>query len=217
MGKTVSIHSIVENEYPLLGVSEEIRNIVGDLEAGFTMLIWGKSGSGKTSFTLGVLGKYLAANHGKVYYNSKEQGEGSAIQNVLRNYQVHEVPSGTYMFGDRDSFTEMISKIKRIRAKHIIIDSADYLELTTGQYKKLVDICHKGPKRNWKSLIIICWSDDSGDNPKSQYTKAIRYMVDVKVKVHEGCVTADSRFGATQPYWLWKKPTTGQKTLFSYT
>lgn len=215
MGKTISVHSILKNEYPTLGVSDEIKQMVGDLETGFTMLIWGASGSGKTTFTLGILGKYLAMEHGKVYYNSKEQGEGSAVQKVLQRYNVGEVPDGRYMFGDRDSFKEMIHKIKTTRPRFIMIDSSDYLNLTQEQYKKLVDLCHKGSKRHWKSIIVISWAN--GDQPKSQHAKSIRYMVDVKVRVHEGTVTADSRFGATEPYVIFKKKgkPQAQGTLFN--
>jgi predicted ATP-dependent serine protease len=212
MGKTISLKTLLNNEYPLLGVSEEVRNHLGDLERGFTMLIYGESGSGKTTYALGYLAPYLAAYHGKVYYNSKENGEGSAVQHVLKHSRMAaHVPEGRMYFGDRDNYEEMLNKIKGLRPSFIFIDSLDYMNLTQQQYKHLEALCHKGPKRYWSSLIVISWSQ--GGKPKSQHGKAIEYMVDVKVTVERGTLRAKSRYGATQPYTIFATKT-AQTSIF---
>lgn len=203
MGRTISAQSVLNNEYHLVGVDEETTRLIGDVEVGFTMLIWGASGSGKTTFAIRNLATYLATNHGKVYFNSIEQGEGAGIQKVLQRCDLSAVPKGQFMFGDRDTFPEMVNKIKRINPRFIFIDSADYLNLTSTQYKQLRDVCHKGRKNSRKSLIIISW--ENNEQPKSQYMKDVRYMVDIKVYVRKGIVKADSRFGATDSFDVFRQ------------
>lgn len=217
MGKTISAKNILENDYPLLHVSEHMKRIIGDAEIGFTMLIWGESGSGKTTFAIRDLATYLAANHGKVYYNSREQGEGAGIQKILSRCDLASIKDGRFMFGDRDTWSEMIHKIKTIHPRYIFIDSSDYLNMTSEQYKQLLELCHKGSKRQRKSIIIISWARN--ENPKSQYMCDVRYMVDIKCRVVKGVTLIDSRFGATDSWHIFKRqfvkaPLSAQKTLF---
>lgn len=200
MGRTLSVHTLLEKEYPTYFFSEEWKQTLGNPEKNFKMLIWGASGSGKTSFSI-KLCKYLAMNFGKVYYNSKEQGEGKSLQDVGKFYDLQDCPAGSFMIGDRDTFPEMVEKLKKNRAKFVVIDSAQYINLTTEQYKLLI------AKFPAKAFIIISW-EGAGGAPKGEHVKAIRYMVDIKIYVSNGVAKADSRFGPTQPHTIFKKQST---------
>lgn len=196
MGKTFSAHTLLKKEYVTIPISEEWEKAIGEPEVGFTAIIYGDSGSGKTTFCI-KLAKELS-NHGKVYYNSCEQGESRSLQKVCQLCNVEEVKQSQIMFGDRDTFEEMMEKLKRNRAKFVFIDSLQYANLTTEKYKKLIE---KYPK---KSFIIISWS--KGGKPKGEYGKAIEYMVDIKIVVHRGIAKAASRFGHTEPYKIFDAP-----------
>lgn len=196
MGKTFSAHTLLNKEYETIPISEEWVMAIGEPEIGFTMIIYGDSGSGKTTFCI-KLAKELS-NHGKVYYNSCEQGESRSLQKVCMFCNIQDVKQSQMMFGDRDTFEEMLEKLKKNRAKFVFIDSLQYANLTTAQYKLMIE---RYPK---KSFIIISWS--KGGKPKGEYARAIEYMVDIKCVVHKGTAKAASRFGHTEPYKIFDAP-----------
>jgi|GEM_PF-1032604 len=213
MGRSISATTILNNDYPRLEVSDHVKKLLGNVEVGFKMLIYGPSGSFKTTFAINELAIYLAKNHGKVYYNSIEEGDGASIQDTLRYCETEELedgslvfkdlPDGRFMFGDRDSLAEMMDKIERTKPKFIFIDSSDFLRLTSEQYKKLEKLCNKPRKSARRSLIIISWSKNGV--PKSQYMKDVEYMVDIKTYIEDGIVNTRSRFGKTEPYHVLKR------------
>lgn len=190
MGSSVSIHQIMKKKYKTFGFSQRLVSIIGDAEEGFKALVFGESGNGKTTFCA-LLCKDLS-EYGKVYYNSVEQGEGKSIQDMAKHCKLDECAANSFVIGDRDNYGEMLKKIKANRCKFVVIDSAQYMNLTVEQYKEMTVLNKK------KSFIIISWAD--GQSPKGEAAKAMRYMVDVKIRVHKGVAYVDSRFGATDPY-----------------
>jgi hypothetical protein len=192
MGRSIGVNTLLSKRYTTIPLAPEWIDVIGLPEVGFKQLIWGKPGQGKTTYTL-QLCKELA-RHGKVYYNSIEQGEGKSLQDVVRLVDFSEC-SGSVVFGDKDTFDEMVEKLKKNRARFVVIDSLDYINLTTEQYKQLVAFFPK------KCIIIITW-EGSGGNPKSSYAQSIRYMVDIKTRIHAGVAVSNSRFGATKPHQI---------------
>lgn len=140
---------------------------------------------------------------GKVYYNSIEQGESKSLQDVIKRVDLTDC-TGKIVFGDRDTFDEMIEKLKRNRATFIIIDSAHYINLTQHQYKTLNELFPR------KGIIIISWEGASG-LPKGEHMKSVQYMVDIKCRVSKGIAKAQSRYGDTSPYLVFHaEPVVGE-------
>ncbi|TAE62454.1 MAG: hypothetical protein EAY68_08670 [Bacteroidetes bacterium] len=193
MGNTISVHTLLLKKYPVYGFDQELIDMIGEAERGFKMLIWGASGNGKSTFAAILLKKLT--KYGKVYYNSIEQGEGKSIQDLANHTKLGECEKGSFMFGDRDSYDEMVKKLKSNRCKFVVIDSLQYINLTVEHYKKLIT---EFPN---KSFIIISW-EGSGGNPKGEYAKSIRYMCDIKTYIKKGVALTDSRFGATMPWHI---------------
>ncbi len=194
MGNTISVHTLLGKKYPVYGFDSDLIEMIGEAEIGFKMLIWGASGQGKSTFAALLL-KSLS-KYGKVYYNSIEQGEGKSIQDLATHTGLGECDKGKFMFGDRDDFEQMMRKLKTNNSKFVVIDSLQYINLTVVQYKRMITAFPK------KAFIIISW-EGAGGNPKGEYAKSIRYMVDIKSYVKAGEVFTNSRFAATQP---WKIP-----------
>lgn len=200
---SISIHQLIDTEFKEYLVDEKWEQIIGIPEQNFRMLIWGPSGSGKTTFGL-MLAKYFAINFGKVYYNSSEQGKSSALKKAAIRLSLGEIPAGRMKIGNRDTFDDFVEKIKRTHPRFIFIDSLQYFNLTEAQYKLLIKLF---PTR---AFIIISW-EKSGE-PKGEYAKSIRYMVDIKCYVNKGVAECESRFGATEPYRVIpKKVKTGEQ------
>ncbi len=193
MGKTISIDALLNRKYQTYDIAPDWISAIGLPERNFRMLVFGHPGNGKTTFVL-KLCKELT-KHGKVYYNSIEQGEGKSLQDVVSLVDFTDANKNNMKFGDRDSYDEMLEKLNDNRAKFVVIDSLHYMNLTTGQYKQMVA---KYPKI---AFIIIAW-EGSGGKPKGEFAKAIHFMVDVKTHVKNGTAYTQSRFGATKPYHI---------------
>lgn len=209
MSKSISNTMFQNMKFKVLDIGPVWQQTFGELEEGFSMCIWGETGQGKSTLTMQFL-KDLS-NIGKVYYNSHEQGMVGSLQKTARRLGIFELPGTAWVWGHCDSYDEMRAKIKKNRAKFIVIDSRDSLQMTKHQFLRLAHE-HKN-----KSFIVICWS--SGDRANGKEGQGIAYMSDVKVRVHNHCTHVRSRYGVTKPYHIFgqPKPTTGQVIPIHFT
>ncbi|MES2730077.1 MAG: ATP-binding protein [Pseudomonadota bacterium] len=192
--RLVGVHSVLKNKYKIIGLTEEWVKFIGQPEENFKMIVYGKSGSGKTTFVM-LLCKALAML-GKVYYNSSEEGEGKSIQDAFIRCDMGSLEKSSFMLGDRHTFSEMLQIIGMKRGPRIVvIDSLQYMKLTKDQYKILIESFPK------KAFIIISWS--KGDVPEGVHAQGIEYMVDIKTYVKDGVAVSRSRFGATEPFQIY--------------
>ncbi len=200
MAKKFSLKTLCEHQFERYDLSQEWIDAIGKAEKGFNCIVWGKSGSGKTTFALKMCAEL--AGFGRVFYNSLEQGFSGALQDNVKSAGIDVHPNkNNIMFGCYQ-YEEMLEDLKKNKARFIVIDSCQYMGkqgLTYTQYKELKEFC----KKNRKSIIVI--SHASGEHPKGNYAKAIRYDVDIKIYVANGRAKADSRYGATQPYTIFEQ------------
>lgn len=193
VSRAIGVNDLLNKTFTCYEFEGAWEQAFGQPEQNFRALIYGDSGNGKTEFVV-KFAKYLAS-FGKVYLNSFEQGMSKSLQEAFLRNDMQEV-QGRLIIGDKDSFADLHKRMgSRNSPKFCIIDSLDYMELSTDQYKQLIaDYPHK-------SFIIICWS--AGRKPKLQSAKDIEYMADIKVRVHEFKAFPRSRFGGNQPYVIW--------------
>ena len=192
MGKVLGVNTVLNKSYPVFELSPQWLRHLGRISRNFKMLIYGDPGNGKTSYTM-QLCKELA-RHGKVFYNSKEEGDSSTIQDAFKAHRMDQV-AGKFMLGDRFSFDEMLDKVRKGGYKFIVVDSIDYMNFTTTQYKQLIETFPK------KAFIFISW--EKNGKPKLQAAKDIEYMADIKVHVLDFMAYARSRFGSLEDYVIW--------------
>lgn len=167
----------------------------GEPERNMKAIVWGDPGNGKTEFCI-MLAKYMA-QFTKVYYNSFEQGVCKTLQDALKRNAMQEV-TGRVIFGDQETFGEMMTRLSNKNSPGVcIIDSRDYINLTTEQFKKLIDTFPR------KCFIVVCWQ--SGGKPRGEYAKQIAYMCDVKIQVRDFTAYPRSRFGGNQKFVIWER------------
>ncbi len=188
-------NKFLKKQYSKLDFSGIWKDSFGLPERNSRWLIFGKSGEGKTEFSV-QLAKYLSA-FGKVLYVSREQGDSSSLQQCFARNGMQEVGNQVLLGIDMD-FKALLSVLKK-RTKHaaIIIDSIDYMRLTADEYKLLDQVCKK------TTLIFVSWSDNK--RPKSSAGKDIEYMCDVKIYVDRYVVLPRSRYGGNAPYIIWEE------------
>ena len=169
-----------------------------------TWLIYGGSGSGKTSFCL-QLAKYLS-QFGRVLYNSLEQGLSPTMQSAWIAGGMEEAGRRIKLL-DREGYDELFERLaKRQSPEIVIIDSINYLRgLRLSDYQLL-------SQRYRKKLFIIV-AHEKGGEPKGALAQAIRYDADVKIRVEGYRAMVTSRYATAevggQDYIIWDKGAEG--------
>jgi predicted ATP-dependent serine protease len=204
MGRTLGVNQILNKQYDSSPLDKKWLAALGEISAPFKWLVFGRPKNGKTTFVLQFCKD--ASEFAKVYYNSMEEGDSKTMQEALKRVNMNETKPGRFMLGDRDTFKEMCEKLKKNRAQIVVIDSRDYMKLTTDQYKMLTTMFPR------KSFIIVCW-EQSG-KPLGKYAKDIEFMVDMVTHVSRFTAITNGRFGAELKYRIWDTPNNTNGQLF---
>lgn len=195
--KAIGITQFLDKSFDTYDVEGEWLDSFGLIEKNFKMSVTGESGGGKTEFIVKFV-KNLCLNHKvKADYYSYEQGHSKSLQAAIQRNNMEDV-KGKVMFVSGGTFNELVERLKRrASAKIVVIDSQDYSDLSTKQYKELIKLFPK------KSFIVISWA--KGEKPKNQASKDIEYMSCIKVFVKDGKAYPRSRFGGNKTFVIFDK------------
>lgn len=176
MSRAISNINVLAARFETVEFAGEWLASFGRPELRGTWIIWGGSGSGKTTFTL-MLCKYLA-NFGRVAYNSLEQGLSLSLQKAWERVGMVEAGNSVILL-NKEELPELRARLnKRKSPEIIIIDSVQYLDgFNWASFKKL--------KREYpdKLFIFISQSDRAGKDPDGKLAGKIRYDAEIKIKV----------------------------------
>lgn len=200
MGKRLNVRQLSQKEYvDVPGLSDEMRDAIGDIEDTFTMIIYGGSGNGKTNFTIKLLKELKVL--GSALYISYEEAHGKTVKKlVLRHNLVEELPNLT--FSDGESFEDLMALLgKKKSYKIVVIDTWQYTGFTYAQYKQLKEAFVFG-KTAGKRKILIIISHIKGKEPDG--TSAIQVKRDCNIKIYVEKFVADivSRFDSKKNYLI---------------
>lgn len=176
MSRAISNINVLAARFETVEFAGEWLASFGRPELRGTWIIWGGSGSGKTTFTL-MLCKYLA-NFGRVAYNSLEQGLSLSLQKAWERVGMGEAGNSVILL-NKEELPELRARLnKRKSPEIIIIDSVQYLDgFNWASFKKL--------KREYpdKLFIFISQADRAGKDPDGKLAGKIRYDAEIKIKV----------------------------------
>lgn len=153
----------------------------GDFLASFgrpelrgSWIIYGGSGSGKTTFAL-MLCKYLTRFR-KVAYDSLEQGLSLSMQKAWRRVGMEEVGS-SIVFLDKESVRDLTLRLSQRRSPEVVvIDSVHYLfRFGMTDYMRLKD--------TFPEKLFIWVAHEENGQPKGKMAQNIRFDSDIKVRV----------------------------------
>lgn len=194
LDRAVSVDELLKMKFKVMKFNGEFKDLLGTPEKAGTWIIWGKSGNGKTRFTL-KLAKYLT-NFGKVVYNTLEEGTKLSFQRAVAETDMQSC--GNKFLIVSEPITNLSARLSRQRAPRIaIIDSLQYVKLNKTSYINLVE---KHP-----NVLFIFISHAEGKNPKGTTADAVRYHSDVKIHVEGYKAFATSRYGGGQPFTIWEE------------
>lgn len=176
MGRAISNKNVLAAKFETVEFAGAWLASFGRPELRGTWIIWGGSGSGKTTFTL-MLCKYLA-NFRRVAYDSLEQGLSLSLQKVWERVGMSEAGCNIILL-NKEELPELRARLsKRKSPEIIIIDSVQYLDgFNWAGFKKL--------KREYpdKLFIFISQADRAGKDPDGKLAGKIRYDAEIKIKV----------------------------------
>lgn len=180
----MNVRTLRQKQFHTMDFAEPYQAWMGNPERNFKAMVYGPSGSGKSTFVL-KFADYLASNHGKVLYNSHEEGFSQTLQDRIIG---NNITSDKLYFADRMGYEEMVDRMKRSRCQFAVIDSLQYMNFTYAQYKDFVE------RAKSKSLIIISQTNNRGTVKGGT---DILHAVDMKIKVAGGKATIQSRFNSS--------------------
>lgn len=197
MAKAIGLKQLLSKKYKLVdGLSPELKDSLGEIEDAFTMIIWGRSGQGKTNFTIRIL-EELSRLCGTVAYDSLEEGHGKTMQDLAKRHDLLG-KGAKMMFIDNEGYDELFARLKRKKSpKIVVVDSIQYSRMSYEQYQKL--------KETFRRKIFVFISHASGTEPKGSAAISIRYDAPIKVYVEGFIAFITSRYGGAKNFVIWEQ------------
>lgn len=191
--RAASVQEVMAKRYDTLKMGGEWRSAFGEPEKTGVWFIWGRSGSGKTSFVLRLC-KELA-RHGRVLYDSLEEGTRLTMRNALARVGMAEAARRFVIVSE--GIDELDRRLCRHKSAEIaVVDSFQYAGLT---YKRFHDFV--AAHRN-KLLIFV--SQCEGNNPTGRSARAALFDADLKIWVEGYRAFSKGRtFGDRGYYTVW--------------
>lgn len=195
MARALSVAEILKMNKKVLNLGGAWKDAFGEPEFCGVWLIWGNSGSGKSSFVM-QLCKELCKN-GRVFYNSLEEGTCVTMKNTLERFNMIE-ENGRLLI-ESESMEELGKRLsKRKSPDFVIIDSFQYTQMNYKAYLKF--------KEAHRDKLIIFISHADGKNPSGRSAKSVMYDADMKIWVEGHRAFSKGRyFGEKGAYTIWQE------------
>lgn len=187
------MNNILNKKRNLMQFDNEWLDAFGKPELTGAWLIWGGSGSGKTTFTM-MLCKYLT-KFGRVAYDSMEEGDGESIKLALVRVNMASVAHNFILLVNEPIEELKVRLRKRKAPKIVVIDSLQYSELTYKAYKEL--------REEFNNTLFVIISHAEGREPEGKIGKKVRYDAFVKIRVDGYRAFVKSRYGGGKPIDIW--------------
>lgn len=193
MARAISVSELITKTRNVLPFDGEWRNLMGCPELAGSIIIWGGSSSGKTSFAV-QFAKYLAQFE-KVIYNSLEEGDSESLAITFVRANMNDV-AGRVVILDKEPLNELMDRLGKHKSPNVvIIDSLQYTQITLPQYIEL--------KKQFPKKLFVFISHADGKKPEGKIADKIKYDSNVKIFISGYQAYCNSRYGGGQPYVIW--------------
>ncbi|MDY5858146.1 MAG: hypothetical protein SPK09_02800 [Porphyromonas sp.] len=193
--RALTPQDVFNTKIETLDFEGEMQEAFGNPAKTGVWIMWGGSGSGKTSMAL-LLAKELT-KYGCVAYNSLEQGASLSMKQALERHELGKVKKGRFLLLQEDLETLSLRLSRRKSPHFVIIDSLQYTGLDYRAYKAF--------KEKHKDKLIIFVSHAEGIHPDGRTAKKVMYDAEMKILVEGYRATCKGRFvsktGACYTIW----------------
>ncbi|WP_300681678.1 hypothetical protein [uncultured Rikenella sp.] len=192
MARAVNIGQLLTMRFPRIPLEGRWRELLGQPELRGSILIWGDSAQGKTSFAL-QLAKELS-KYESVLYDSLEEGISESIRAACVREGMVEVGSRVLLL-DNEPIAELTERLARPKSRNVVIvDSLQYTGMTFEAYKELLE---RFPK---KLFVFVSHAD--GREPAGRIATQVKFNANIKIRVSGFTAYAISRYGGGMPYTI---------------
>lgn len=165
-------------------------------EVGSKWMVWGPSGSGKSSFVM-LLAKYMT-QYGRVEYYADEEGLcAESLRMRLSTFDMKR-HARRFIVLDEATYEDIIDRIEQPKSSHIyIFDSWQTMEFTYEQFKTL--------RRRYPTKTMIWVSREEHGEPMGNGARKAKFDCDVKIYVKGYAAKCLGRFTpeAGKEYIIW--------------
>lgn len=174
MSRAISNKNVLTAKFEVADFEGEFLASFGRPELRGAWIIYGGSGSGKTTFVMQVC-KYLTRFR-RVAYNSLEQGLSLSLQKAWERVGMQEAGNKIILLNKEQLKDLRVRLLKKQSPDVIVIDSVHYLRrFNMEQYQNLRD--------EFPNKLFIFVSHEAGGMPKGTMAQNIRYDSDIKIRV----------------------------------
>ena len=194
--RALSVNDVYALEKPTYRLSGKWHEAFGEIDRTGVWFIWGKSGSGKTTFVL-ELCKELA-KYGRVAYDSLEEGDSLTMKASFVRVGMREVSRRVILL-NRENMADLSERLCRPKSPDIVvIDSFQYTRMRYAEYQRF--------KEAHKDKLLIFISHAIGDQPRGAAAESVMYDATMKILVKGYVAISKGRFhGATDRYVIWEE------------
>lgn len=187
------VRELLSMKFETLPFEGEWYDAFANPESRGVWIVWGSSGSGKTTFVL-KLCKELC-KYGRVLYNSLEEGVSLTMQEAVRRNDMLEVNRRFLLTSE--TIEELDLRLKRQKSPDfVVIDSLQYTRMSHEDFIKFKD------KHCNKLLIFV--SHARGKNPNGRVAEKVLYHASLKVYVEGKRAHCLGRFIGPKGYYdIW--------------
>ncbi len=204
MGRAISNKNVADAKFDIAPFDGPFRAAFGRPELKGSWLIYGASGSGKTTFAL-QLAKYLTRFVDKVAFDSLEQGLSGSLQKAWNLVGMEEVGTKAILL-HKEGIEELRARLSRRKSPDVIfIDSVICLiGMRMSDYLKLMNDFPS------KLFIFLAHEDDRG-KPSPALAEKIRKLSDIKMHVEGYKVFTTTRYEdrekgeGVEDFVIWEK------------
>lgn len=184
--KVMTASEVAEKQFNVWNLGSAYADFLGSPEYGFSALVTGMAGQGKSTFCLKLAG-YLANNLGKVLFISSEEGQRMTMQNKIKSLKIE---SDKLHIAESKSKADLEKVLLDYPTPFVFIDSINHLGINADELEALKT---KHPTR---SFITIQQANKDGSYKGNS---AFGHNTDVIIEVNNGkAVTTKNRFNQTQ-------------------
>lgn len=198
--QAIANRNVAKARFQSVPFEGEWKACIGCPELHGSWIIWGTSGSGKTTFAL-MLAKYLS-KWARVAYDSLEQGFSLSLQKAWLRVGMQEAGNRVILL-DKESVENLRLRLSRKKSPGVVI--IDSLTALPGFRKKdYVDMIRLFPSK----LFIFIAHEDRG-RPDPKIAEMVRRLSDVKIHVDTYKAYAVSRYEDSdageggEPFLIW--------------
>jgi len=182
--KALSINNLLKMKHETIPFTGEWLEAFGEPERTGVWLIYGVSGSGKSTFSM-MLCEELC-KHGKVLYNSIEEGTGLSFKRRLGRLNTIGKMGKRFNVVCEDMAALSERLLRRRSADFVVIDSFQHSDL---DYRKYVDF-----KNKHSNKLIIFISHADGKHPAGRPAKSVLFDASLKIWIEGFRAKSNGRF-----------------------